>query len=65
MSIQLLLQIAGIGILTAVLAQVLKRTGHEDLSMIVSLAGLIIALAMVLSLIAQLLTSLNNIFQFY
>lgn len=65
MNIDLLLQVAGVGILTAVLAQVLKRTGHEDMSMMVSLAGLVIALLMVVGLIAQLLNSVRSIFQFY
>ena len=65
MNINLLLQIAGVGFLTAVLAQVLKRTEHEDLSMMVSLAGLVIALIMVVGLISQLLNSVRSIFQFY
>lgn len=65
MNIDLLFQIAGVGILTAVLAQVLKRTGHEDMAMMVSLAGLLIALLMVVGLIAQLLNSVRSIFQFY
>ncbi len=65
MNIDLLLQIAGVGILTAVLSQVLKRTGHDDIAMMVSLAGLVIALLMVVGLIAQLLNSVRSIFQFY
>ncbi|MCL2811035.1 MAG: stage III sporulation protein AC [Clostridia bacterium] len=65
MNIDLLLQVAGVGLLTAVLHQVLKRTGHEDMAMIISLAGLVIALVMVTGLIAQLLNSVRSIFQFY
>ncbi len=65
MNVDLLFQIAGVGILVAVLGQVLKRTGHEDMAMMVSLAGLVIALLMVINLIGQLLNSVRGIFQFY
>ncbi|MDR3050661.1 MAG: stage III sporulation protein AC [Oscillospiraceae bacterium] len=65
MNVDLLFQIAGVGILVAVLGQVLKRTGHEDMATIISLAGLVIALLMVVNLIAQLLNSVKSIFQFY
>jgi stage III sporulation protein AC len=62
MQIEMILRIAGIGILVSVLAQILKRTGHEDMAMLTTLAGLVVALLMVVNLIAQLFQSVRSIF---
>ena len=48
MSIELLFKIAAIGILVAVLYQVLVRAGREDQAMMTTLAGLVIVLTMVI-----------------
>ena len=48
MDINLLFKIAAIGILVAVLYQVLVRAGREDQAMMTTLAGLIIVLTMVI-----------------
>lgn len=47
MGIDIILKIAGIGILVAVACQLLKQTGRDDIAMITALAGIIIALMMV------------------
>ena len=44
MDIELLFKIAAIGILVAVLHQVLVRAGREDQAMMTTLAGLVIVL---------------------
>ena len=44
MNIDLLFKIAAIGILVAVLHQVLVRAGREDQAMMTTLAGLVIVL---------------------
>ena len=44
MEVSNLFKIAGIGIIVAVLNQVLSRSGKDEYTMIVTLAGLIIAL---------------------
>jgi len=62
MNIELIFQIAGIGILTSIFHTVLKQAGKEEYSMIATLAGVSIALIMVISLIAELLTSVKNVF---
>ena len=48
MDINLLFKIAAIGILVAVLHQVLVRAGREDQAMMTTLAGLIIVLTIVI-----------------
>ena len=54
MDINLLFKIAAIGILVAVLNQVLVRAGREDQAMMTTLAGLIIVLSMVIQEISTL-----------
>lgn len=65
MNIDLLFQIAGIGILVAIISQVLKRTGHEDMAILTSVAGLIVVLLIVVNLMSQLFNSVKSIFQLY
>lgn len=62
MNIDLLLKIAGVGILVSVLAQILNRTGREDMAMLTTLAGLAIVLLAVVNLISQLFQSVRSIF---
>ena len=62
MNVDLLIRIAGVGILVSVLAQILNRTGREDMAMLTTLAGLAIVLLAVVNLISQLLQSVRSIF---
>lgn len=62
MEIDLLFKIAAIGILVAVLHQVLVRAGREDQAMMTTLAGLIIVLSMVIKEISTLFNSVRTIF---
>ena len=62
MSIDLLFKIAAIGILVAVLYQVLVRAGREDQAMMTTLAGLIIFLSMVIKEVSSLFDSVRTMF---
>ena len=62
MDINLLFKIAAIGILVAVLQQVLVRAGREDQAMMTTLAGLVIVLTMVIKEISTLFNTVRNIF---
>ena len=62
MDINLLFKIAAIGILVAVLYQVLVRAGREDQAMMTALAGLIIVLTMVIKEISTLFGSVRTMF---
>lgn len=62
MNIDLLFKIAAIGILVAVLHQVLVRAGREDQAMMTTLAGLVIVLTMVIKEISTLFDSVRTIF---
>ena len=65
MGIEIIFKIAGIGILIAILCQLLKQTGRDDMAMLAALAGLIITLMMVIDLIGTLFDSVKQIFQLY
>ncbi len=62
MDVNLLFKIAGIGILVAVLYQVLVRAGREDQAMLTTLAGLVIVLTMVIKEISNLFETVKTIF---
>ena len=62
MYIDLLFKIAGIGILVAVLNQVLSKAGREDQAMMTTLTGVIIVLMMVISKISELFNTVRNTF---
>lgn len=62
MNIDLLFKIAAIGILVAVLHQVLVRAGREDQAMMTTLAGLVIVLTLVIKEISTLFDSVRTMF---
>lgn len=65
MQIDLLFKLAGLGIAVAAISQILTRTGREELAMLTTVAGLVIAMLMVVSLIAELFTSVKSMFGLY
>ena len=62
MDINLLFKIAAIGILVAVLHQVLVIAGREDQAMMTTLAGLVIVLTMVIQQINTLFQTVRTLF---
>ena len=62
MEIEIIFKLAAIGILTAVVGQVLKHTGKDEIATLTTLAGLIVALFMVLDLITNLFESVKTMF---
>ncbi|MBQ2984988.1 MAG: stage III sporulation protein AC [Clostridia bacterium] len=65
MDIELVLRIAGIGILVAIICQLLKQTGRDDIAMLAALAALVLALGMVVGEIGELLEQVKRIFGLY
>ena len=62
MEISLLFKIAGIGILISVVYQILVKSGREDQAMMVSLAGMIIVLTMIIKEISSLFETVKAVF---
>ncbi len=65
MNVDVVFKIAAVGILVAVLAQVLTRAGREDIAMLTTLAGLLVVLVMVVNLISDFFSSVRSIFSLY
>lgn len=62
MNIDLIFKIAAIGIIVAVLNQLLIRSGREEQAMMTTLAGLIVVLMMVVKEIEVLFSTIKSIF---
>ncbi|MBA1337010.1 MAG: Stage III sporulation protein AC [Firmicutes bacterium] len=65
MDVNMIFKIAAVGILVAVLNQVLVRTGREEQAMMVALAGIVIVLMMVIKMISDLFNTVRTMFQLY
>ena len=62
MDINLLFKIAGVGIIVAVLHQILTKAGREDQAMMTTLAGVIIVLTIVIKEISALFATVRTVF---
>ena len=62
MEVDLIFKIAAIGIIVAVLNQLLIRSGREEQAMMTTLAGLIVVLMMIITEISDLFTTIKSIF---
>lgn len=65
MSVAVVFKIAGIGILVAIICQLLKQTGRDDMAMLAALAGLVLTLSIVSGLIGDLFDNVKRIFELY
>lgn len=62
MDVDMIFKIAAIGIIVAVLNQVLIRSGREEQAMMTTLAGLIVVLMMIINEISVLFETVKSVF---
>ncbi len=62
MEIDLVFMIAAIGIIVAVLNQLLIRSGREDQAMMTTLAGLVVVLSILVKQISVLFVTIKSLF---
>ena len=62
MDVPRILRIAGVGILVSVAGNILSKSGRDEQSVFVTIAGIIVVLLMLVSEIDRLFTSVRNIF---
>ena len=62
MEIDLIFMIAAIGIIVAVLNQLLIRSGREDQAMMTTLAGLVVVLSILVKQISVLFVTIKSLF---
>ena len=65
MGIDLLLRIAGVGVMTWAVTTVLKQAGRDELATLAAVAGSAVALLLVVDVVSRLLTEVQSIFQLY
>ena len=64
MDVDLIFKIAAVGILVAVLNQLLVRSGREEQAMMTTLAGLVVVLMMMVRQISELFELIRTLFGF-
>lgn len=62
MDIEIIFKIAAVGLIVAVLNQVLSRSGKDEYTMITTLAGIILVLMMVIPYISNLFSYIRSVF---
>ena len=65
MDISIIFKIAGIGIITIVVSQILQHSGKGELATLTNLAGLILVLAMIVGMVSDLFGTLKTMFNLY
>ena len=64
MDVELIFKIAAVGIIVAVLTQLLIRSGREEQAMMTSIAGLIVVLTLIITQISSLFSTFKQLFGF-
>ena len=64
-SVDIIFKITAIGIIITVICQILKKSDRDDIATLVSLAGLVIVLALVISMISELFLTIKDLFGLY
>ena len=62
MELDLIFKIAAEGIIVAVLNQILKKTDHDEQAMMLTVAGLVIVLMMLIPAIDELFGTIRSVF---
>ena len=61
---EIIFKLAGIGLITSIVNQILKYCGKEEIAHVTTLAGLIVSLLMVINLVKDLFDTVKNLFVF-
>ncbi len=62
MGVSLIFKIAAVGILVTILSQILKHSGREEHSFLISLAGLVLVLSWIVPYIYELFQTIQALF---
>ena len=62
MELDLIFKVAAVGIIVAVLNQILKKTDHDEQAMMLTVAGLVIVLMMLIPAIDELFGTIRSVF---
>ena len=59
---ELIMKVAGVGMIVAVVCQILGKVGREEQATLVSITGIVIILVMIIERIGEMLESVRRIF---
>ncbi len=62
MEIDLIFKIAAVGIIVAVLHQLLLRAGREEQALMVTIAGIVVVMMMLIGQISELFDTVKSVF---
>ena len=62
MNTELIFQIAGIGIIVSVMNMLLSRSGRDEQALMITIAGLVVVLMMLVGKIAELFETVKTVF---
>lgn len=62
MSVEIIIKIAALGIVVALLNQILKHAGRDDQAFFVTMAGIVVVLTWLLPYLVDLFSSLQDLF---
>jgi len=65
MDVDIIFKVGAIGILVAVFNQILTRTGRDEQAMFITLAGVIVVMALVINMMNDLFMEVKAIFNLY
>jgi stage III sporulation protein AC len=64
MDVSLILKIAGVGVLVSVVVAILNKSGRDEQAMLVTVAGILVVMIMLVDEIGQLFESVGTVFGF-
>ena len=64
MDVSLILRIAGVGVLVSVAVAILNKSGRDEQAMLVTVAGILVVMLMLVEEIGALLESVQSVFGF-
>ena len=62
MGVELILKVAGVGMIVTVLCQIMSKAGRDEQSTMVSLAGMVVILILLAERIGELINTLKGVF---
>lgn len=64
MDVSLILKVAGIGVLVSIASSILNKSGRDEQAMLVTVAGIVVVMLMLVGEIGELISSVRSIFGF-
>ena len=64
MDVSLILKVAGVGVLVSISSSILNKSGRDEQAMLVTVAGIIVVMLMLVGEMGELFASVQSIFGF-